>query len=170
MRSSTPTALMEIYQKKEIRHRGEGGDILFCVSEFCRLCVESIPSKDVYVFFILRRRVQRYRTAVRDDKNKKHIHRRRKTLCVQNKIYYTRRHITPKAPELHSFLFGFQHRNGGIMQNIELIGCDFRKQLHVLSLPPCNLHIPHSKLTYALYPYAHRLPLFRGSGCRQNAA
>ena len=170
MRSSTPTALMEIYQKKEIRHRSEGGDILFCVSEFCRLCVESIPSKDVYVFFILRRRVQRYRTAVRDDKNKKHIHRRRKTLCVQNKIYYTRRHITPKAPELHSFLFGFQHRNGVIMQNIELIGCDFRKQLHVLSLPPCNLHTPNSKLTYALYPYAHRLPLFRGSGCRQNAA
>ena len=47
---------------------------------------ESIPSKDVYVFFILRRRVQRYCTAVRGDKNKKHIHRRHKFLFVRNKM------------------------------------------------------------------------------------
>ncbi len=52
------------------------------------MCVENISSKDVYVFFILRRRVQRYCTAVRDGKNKKHIHRRHKFLCVLNKNIY----------------------------------------------------------------------------------
>ena len=51
------------------------------------LRVESTPSKDVYVFFILRRRVQRCCTAVRGVKNKKCIHRRHKILCVHNKIY-----------------------------------------------------------------------------------
>ena len=87
MRSSTPTALKQNQQKERICLIGEGRYILFCVSEFCAMCVDSIPSKDVYVFFILRRRVQRYCTAVRDGKNKKHIHRRHKSLCVQNKMY-----------------------------------------------------------------------------------
>ncbi len=40
------------------------------MSESGAMCVVSIPSKDVYVFFILRRRVQRYRTAVRGGENK----------------------------------------------------------------------------------------------------
>ena len=51
------------------------------------LRVESTLSKDVYVFFILRRRVQRCCTAVRGVKNKKYIHRRHRILCVHNKIY-----------------------------------------------------------------------------------
>ncbi len=38
------------------------------------------------MFFILRRRVQRYCTAVRVGKNKKYIHGRHKFLCVRNKI------------------------------------------------------------------------------------
>ena len=82
-----PCRLIEKQSKKENCLKGEGGYILFCVSEFCVMRVESTPSKDVYVFFILRRRVQRYCTAVRGVKNKKHIHRRHKILCVQNKIH-----------------------------------------------------------------------------------
>ena len=65
MWSSTPTALTQVHRKGTIYLKGEGGYILFCVSKFCATFVENIPSKDVYVFFILRRRVQRYRTAVR---------------------------------------------------------------------------------------------------------
>ena len=65
MRSSTPTVLTLVHRKGTIYLKGEGGYIIFCVSKFCATCVENIPSKDVYVFFILRRRVQRYRTAVR---------------------------------------------------------------------------------------------------------
>ncbi len=62
-------------------------------------CGESIPSKDVYVFFILRRRVQRYRTAVRDAKNKKYIHRRHKSLCVCKSKY----NIYHRADKNYSF-------------------------------------------------------------------
>ena len=37
---------------------------IFYVSDFCAWFAENIPSKEVYVFFVLKRRVQRYRTAV----------------------------------------------------------------------------------------------------------
>ena len=43
---------------------------------FEQMCGKSISSKAVYVFFILRRRVQRYCTAVRGVKNKKYIRSR----------------------------------------------------------------------------------------------
>ena len=39
---------------------------IFYVSDFCAWCAENIPSKErCMCFFILKRRVQRYRTAVR---------------------------------------------------------------------------------------------------------
>ena len=63
------------------------GHILLCLGKFLLLCAECFPSKDVYVFFILRRRVQRYCTAVRGAKNKKYMHRHHKIICVHNKIY-----------------------------------------------------------------------------------
>ena len=87
MKVLTPAALLKNNRKRKNCLKGEGGYILFCVSEFCAMRVESAPSKDVYVFFILRRRVQRYCTAVRGAKNKKYMHRHHKIICVHNKIY-----------------------------------------------------------------------------------
>ena len=82
-----PCRFIEKQSKKEKLSQRRGRYILFCVSEFCAMRVESTPSKDVYVFFILRRRVQRYCTAVRGAKNKKYMHRHHKIICVHNKIY-----------------------------------------------------------------------------------
>ena len=87
MKALTPAALLKNNRKRKNCLKGEVGYILFCVSEFCAMRVESTPSKDVYVFFILRRRVQRYCTAVRGAKNKKYMHRHHKIICVHNKIY-----------------------------------------------------------------------------------
>ncbi len=92
MRSSTPTAFKMGFSKGEKLSRRRGWVyFILCERVLHSMCAENIPSKDVYVFFILRRRVQRYCTAVRGVKNKKYIHRRHNILRVQIKYACPRR-------------------------------------------------------------------------------
>ena len=108
------------------------------------MCVENISSKDVYVFFILRRRVQRYCTAVRDGKNKKYIHRLHIPLCVHNKIY---------LPETVHCLCGTAHRVAPftvvcvVHAKSRLRGCkDIQPQTRHLKITDLNplAHLPQT--------------------------
>ena len=103
MRSSTPTAFKMGFSKGEKLSRRRGWVyFILCERVLHSMCAENIPSKDVYVFFILRRRVQRYCTAVRVGENKKYIHR-------QSTISYM----------LRPFLQALIHRHYAVMAKLK---------------------------------------------------
>ena len=95
MRSSTPTALMEICQKVKIHLKGKWECIIFWKLQTTAIRrPQRLHQRMCMCFFIFSRRVQRYRTAVRGGGNKKHIHRRHKILCVLKNIIHTMNRYT----------------------------------------------------------------------------